>query len=101
MGRGKSDGINFIESNQAEIVIRNMSYEVFEQMMHFLYSGKIDLGAFIERQIRKSFGEDYFEGSVAGSTQRNLQQLNMAVDYLIDFLRVADEYLLDDLKSTC
>ena len=25
----------------------------------------------------------------------------MAVDYLIDFLRVADEYLLDDLKNTC
>ena len=46
-----------------------MSYQVFEQMMAFLYSGKIDLGAFIERQIRKSFGED--EGSVQ-STSLNL-----------------------------
>lgn len=25
----------------------------------------------------------------------------MAVDYLVDFLRVADEYLLDDLKNLC
>ena len=27
--------------------------------------------------------------------------LNQAIDYLIDFLRVADEYLLEDVKINC
>lgn len=30
-----------------------------------------------------------------------MTHLTMAVDYLIDFLRVADEYLLEDVKNAC
>ena len=35
------------------------------------------------------------------SSKGNHEHLNMAVNYLVDFLRVADEYLLDDLKNLC
>ena len=35
------------------------------------------------------------------SPPNGLNYTNMAVDYLIDFLRVADEYLLEELKNIC
>jgi len=38
------------------------------------------------------------EGSVS---ECNSIHVNMAVDFLIDFLRVADEYLLEELKNNC
>jgi len=33
--------------------------------------------------------------------QKNYAHINVAVDYLVDFLRVADEYLLEDVKNHC
>ena len=35
------------------------------------------------------------------SNYTNKSHLNMAVDMLIDFLRVSDEYLLEELKNNC
>lgn len=35
------------------------------------------------------------------SSYTNQFHLNMAVDLLIDFLRVSDEYLLEELKNNC
>ena len=35
------------------------------------------------------------------SPPNGLNYTNMAVDDLIDFLRVADEYLLEELKNIC
>ena len=41
--------------------------------------------------------------SISYNTTNNANQthLNMAVDLLIDFLRVSDEYLLEELKNNC
>ena len=49
-----SNQIRFIESNQAEIVINNISFKVFEQLMKYLYSGSLDLQGFVEKEVRES-----------------------------------------------
>ena len=63
--------------------------------MSFLYSGSFELGEFIENQIKNAIGSSSSE--ITGSNAH----LNLAVDYLIDFLRVADEYLLEEVKNHC
>ena len=63
--------------------------------MSFLYSGQFELGEFIESQIKNAISSSSSE--ISGQNAH----LNLAVDYLIDFLRVADEYLLEEVKNHC
>jgi hypothetical protein len=79
--------------------------------MSYLYSGKFSLGPVIENSLRNHYSlilevSQEFQDDNSSSTNRKKQQpdmthLTMAVDYLIDFLRVADEYLLEDVKNAC
>ena len=76
--------------------------------MTFLYSGRLDLGEFVKKEISKAMqmsNEGSSNSDINTSTDRphrtGLTYTNMAVDYLIDFLRVADEYLLEELKNIC
>ena len=83
-----------------EIPIEAVSYDIFEQMMRFLYSGELELGTFVKNQILNAIKS---KSSTASnySVKGGIEHVQMAVDYLVDFLRVADEYLLDDLKNLC
>lgn len=77
--------------------------------MSYLYSGRFSLGPVIENSLRQHYAlvlegkQDYLDDSSAVRKQHqiDLTHLTMAVDYLIDFLRVADEYLLEDVKNQC
>jgi hypothetical protein len=62
------------ESKMAEIEIKNISYPVFSSIMHYLYTGDFHFGADTEGQ-------------------------ELSLDYLFEFLRVADEYILEDVKT--
>ena len=64
------------ESQQHEIVIENISYPVFAAIINYLYSGEFSFGAGTEGQ-------------------------EMTLDCLFEFLRVSDEYLLEDVKLKC
>lgn len=74
--------------------------------MSYLYSGDLNLSQFIEDQIKmkiaksKKLPEDGMSSSY-NTINNNQTHLNMAVDLLIDFLRVSDEYLLEELKNNC
>ena len=85
----------FLESKQNQIDIENISYPVFQQILSFLYSGQFELGDFIESQIKNAISLNSSE--ISGQNAH----LNLAVEYLIDFLRVADEYLLEEVKNHC
>lgn len=85
----------FLESKQNHIDIENISYPVFQQILSFLYSGQFELGDFIESQIKNAISLNSSE--ISGQNAH----LSLAVDYLIDFLRVADEYLLEEVKNHC
>jgi hypothetical protein len=61
------------ESKQNEIEINNISYPVFSSIMHYLYTGDFHFGADTEGQ-------------------------ELSLDYLFEFLRVADEYILEDVS---
>lgn len=67
--------------------------------MQYLYSGEFELGEFIEGEIKQAKSPVQSDKSSVLSTGN--AHVNMAVDYLIDFLRVADEYLLEDVKLHC
>ena len=71
--------------------------------MSFLYSGDFQISEFIENEIKKAIRSDNKQKlAIDGqSTRTNMTHINMAVDFLIDFLRVADEYLLEELKNNC
>ena len=64
------------ESQVAEIQIKNISYPVFSSIMHYLYTGEFHFGADTEGQ-------------------------ELSLDYLFEFLRVSDEYILEDVKMQC
>lgn len=64
------------ESKQQVIEINNISYIVFSSIMHYLYTGEFHFGADTEGQ-------------------------ELSLDYLFEFLRVADEYILEDVKISC
>jgi hypothetical protein len=64
------------ESTSSEIHIDNMSYPVFSSIMNYLYSGEFCFGAETEGQ-------------------------ETTLDCLFEFMRVADEYLLQDVKLKC
>ena len=66
--------VGFKESQQNEIEIKNISYPVFSSIMHFLYTGDFHFGADTEGQ-------------------------EVSLDYLFEFLRVADEYILEDVSQ--
>lgn len=92
----------FIESKQNTIPIDNISYPIFEQIMSYLYSGDFQLSQFIEDQIKLKIVKDKKLSEDGLSSTYNSQfHVNMAVDLLIDFLRVSDEYLLEELKNNC
>ena len=92
----------FIESKMTKIKIDNVSYLVFNQIMNFLYSGKFELGEIIEQQIRNTLVSPSSDtASVTSSATVANPHLMLTVDYLIDFLRVADEYLLEEVKNHC
>ena len=65
-----------IESKQKVLDIQNISYPVFSSIMHYLYTGDFHFGADTEGQ-------------------------ELSLDYLFEFLRVADEYILEDVKMSC
>jgi hypothetical protein len=75
--------------------------------MSYLYSGDLNLSQFIEDQIKmkiakiKKMPDDGMSSSYNTSSNVIQTHLNMAVDLLIDFLRVSDEYLLEELKNNC
>lgn len=62
-----------IESKLGTIEIKNISYPVFSSIMHYLYTGDFHFGADTEGQ-------------------------ELSLDYLFEFLRVADEYILEDVR---
>ena len=64
------------ESSKNEIVVQNVSYPVFSSIMHYLYTGDFHFGADTEGQ-------------------------EVSLEYLLEFLRVSDEYLLEDVKLKC
>ncbi len=64
-----------IESKQKHIEIKNISYPVFSSIIHYLYTGDFHFGADTEGQ-------------------------ELSLEYLFEFLRVADEYILDDVSVT-
>ena len=68
--------IGLKESQTNEIVIENISYPVFSSIMHYLYTGDFHFGADTEGQ-------------------------ELSLEYLFEFLRVADEYILEDVKIKC
>mmetsp|Transcript_250 Transcript_250/g.148 ORF Transcript_250/g.148 Transcript_250/m.148 type:complete len:132 (+) Transcript_250:1259-1654(+) len=68
--------VGFKESQQSEIKIENINYPVFSSIMHYLYTGDFHFGADTEGQ-------------------------EVSLEYLIEFLRVADEYILEEVKSKC
>ena len=100
-------GGGFIESKQNSITIDNITYPIFAQIMSYLYSGHLNLSQFIEDQIKlkianiKKSPADAMGSSYNNSTNNSQTHVNMAVDLLIDFLRVSDEYLLEELKNNC
>ena len=61
------------ESKITEIIITNISYPVFSSIMHYLYTGDFHFGADTEGQ-------------------------ELSLDYLFEFLRVSDEYILEDVR---
>ena len=61
-----------IESNQSLIKIENIIYQVFSSIMHYLYTGDFHFGADLE-------GQEH------------------SLEYLFEFLRVSDEYILEDV----
>jgi len=79
--------------------------------MSYLYSGKFTLGPVIETALANHFSlvneanQDFPDDSSSPGLRKqqsiDLSYLTQAVDYLIDFLRVADEYLLEDVKNQC
>ena len=62
-----------IESTKSEIEIKNISYPVFSSIMQFLYTGDFHFGADLE-------GQEH------------------SLEYLFEFLRVSDEYILEDVR---
>lgn len=62
------------ESMQNVIEIRNISYPVFSSIMNYLYTGDFHFGADTEGQ-------------------------ELSLEYLFEFLRVADEYILEDVST--
>ena len=67
-----------IESKQREIEIHNINFPVFSSIMQYLYTGDFHFGADLE-------GQEH------------------SLEYLFEFLRVSDEYILEDVrdKSFC
>ena len=61
-------GLKESQGNQV-IVVDHISYEVFEQIMHYLYTGDF-----------------------------SLDEKNITLDQIVDILRVADEEFLDDVS---
>jgi hypothetical protein len=53
--------------------VTNVSYPVFSSIIHYLYTGDFHFGADTEGQER-------------------------SLDYAFEFLRVADEYILEDVR---
>lgn len=64
-----------LESSQREFAIGNISYPVFSSIMHYLYTGDFHFGADLE-------GQEH------------------SIDYLFEFLRVSDEYILEDVSES-
>jgi leucine-zipper-like transcriptional regulator 1 len=64
--------IGMAESKQKEIEIHNISYPVFSSIMQYLYTGDFHFGADLE-------GQEH------------------SLEYLFEFLRVSDEYILEDV----
>ncbi len=62
-----------VESKQKEIEIHNISYPVFSSIMQYLYTGDFHFGADLE-------GQEH------------------SLEYLFEFLRVSDEYILEDVS---
>lgn len=56
--------------------------------------------------LQQNFNDFSIQNSASGASSHaanhaNLVHVNMAVDLLIEFLRVSDEYLLEELKNNC
>lgn len=76
--------------------------------MKYLYSGKFDLGPQITNTLKLYYQEleKMNERSVNESTsiiqdKQAFVYQHQVIEQLIDFLRVADEYLLEDVKNHC
>lgn len=61
-----------IECQQNSIEIPNISYPVFSSIMHYLYTGEFHFGADLEGQEN-------------------------SLENVFEFLRVSDEYILEDV----
>lgn len=64
------------ESKQTQLEIKDVSYPVFASIMRFLYTGEFEFGADTE-------GQEH------------------SIDHLHEFLRIADLYLIEEVKFEC
>lgn len=62
------------ESQENKIVINHISYPVFAAICQYLYTGEIHFGAETEGQ-------------------------ELSLDYLLEFLAVSDEFLIEDVNT--
>lgn len=106
-GSGNANG-GFAESKKSVIEINNISYPIFTQIMKYLYSGKFDLGPQISNTLKMYYQEvDKLNERSVNESMSTMQDKQLfiyqhqAIEQLIDFLRVADEYLLEDVKNHC
>jgi len=64
------------ENNSEEIVIPHISYPVFAAICGYLYTGEVHFGADTEGQ-------------------------ELSLEYMLEFLSVSDEFMLDEIKISC
>ena len=64
------------ESQQQTIELKDISYPVFAAICQYLYTGEIQFGAETEGQ-------------------------ELSLDYMLEFLAVSDEFILDEFKIQC
>lgn len=95
----------FLESKQNKIKVDNIPYSIFSQIMAYLYTGHFSLGPLIQKCIEMHEKEldkiSCSESNKDSKIEVNYTYLNQAIEFLIDFLRVADELLLENVKNHC
>jgi len=67
--------------------------------MSYLYSGKFEIETFIRQRMHAAFSGKIGQMKDKKQLTEDIQKLT--IEYLIDFLRVADEYLLENVKCYC
>eukprot|EP00742_Colponemidia_sp_Colp-10_P003006 GILJ01003208.1.p1 GENE.GILJ01003208.1~~GILJ01003208.1.p1 ORF type:complete len:537 (+),score=47.89 GILJ01003208.1:88-1698(+) len=97
------------ESRCPEIVIPDVRYSVFYCMCHFLYTGEVQfsfedpsfnaaaLSAAAVENVSNTFGKD--SGSESSTSLK--EDPLVSLEFLLEVLEVADQFMLDHLKQAC